>query len=190
MLCSGEQADLCVCMCVCGLFPHFFPPTQAVLLAHDTHCSETTMSTISGEFSSDVRLLSFHTVCVALHLLLQTHVLCGSADMTAGASVQQEGELQGVSALGGSAFLRPVAVGDHQSAVLLRCGSFVEARRVATGVAGIVFMQIRQIARGDTATLDVRRLAVGVAVLLINVLTQLPPLPLFHHLRLHLGVTG
>lgn len=180
-------------MCVCGGGGYFLiypPPTQhAVLLAHDTHCSETTMSTISGEFSSDVRLLSFHTVCVALHLLLQTHVLCGSADMTAGASVQQEGELQGVPALGSSAFLRPVAVGDDQSAVPLRCGSFVEARRVATGVAGIVFMEI-QIARGDTAALDVRRLAVGVAVLLINVLTQLPPLPLFQHLRLHLRDDG
>lgn len=51
-------------------------------------------------------------------------------------------------------------------------------------------MDIRQIACGDTAALDVRRLAVSVAVLLINVLTQLPPLPLFQHLRLHLRDDG
>lgn len=67
---------------------------------------------------------------------------------------------------------------------------FVDVRRVATGVAGIVFMEIRQVARGDAATLDVRCLAVGVAVLLVDVFTQLPPLPLFQHLRLHLREDG
>ena len=43
-------------------------------------------------------------------------------------------------------------------------------------------MDIRQIACGDTAAFDVRRVAVGVAVLFVNVLTQFPPLPLFQHL--------
>lgn len=129
--------------------------------------------------------------------LLQTHVLCGSAHVTGGASAWQERELQGVSALGRLAFPCPVAVGDDQSAVLLRCGgargpsvSFVEARRVTAGVTAVVVMEIGQIAGGDAAAFDVRRVAVGVTVLLINVLTQLPPLPLFQHLRLHLKDDG
>lgn len=113
--------------------------------------------------------------------------------MTGGDSAWQERKLQGVPALGGLAFPRPVAVGDNQSAVFLRCRgargcpvSFVEARRVAARVAGVVVMGIGQITSGYAATLDVRRVAVGMAVLLINVLTQLPPLPLFQHLGLHL----
>lgn len=117
--------------------------------------------------------------------------------MTGGDSAWQERELQGVPALGGQAFPRPVAVGDDQSAVLLGCCGargcpvcFVEARRVAAGVAGVVVMEIGQIASGYAAALDVRRVAVGVAILLINVLTQLPPLPLFQHLRLHLRDDG
>lgn len=100
--------------------------------------------------------------------------------------------MQGVSVLGMSVFLCSIPAGDNQSVVLLRCNrglsvSFVEAWRVTTG---IVFMDIRQIACGNTATLDVRRLAVSVAVLLVNVLTQFPPLPLFQHLRLHLRGDG
>lgn len=58
-------------------------------------------------------------------------------------------------------------------------------RRVATWVAGV-----GHIASGDTAAFNVRRLAVGVAVPLVNVLTQFPPLPLLQHLRLHLRDNG
>ena len=143
--------------------------------------------------TSDITLLSFHAVCAALHLPLQAHVLGGRADVTGGASMQEEGEPQGVSALARSAFLCPIAVGNHQLVVLLRRGrarglsvGLVEARRVTAGLAGVVFMGIRQIACGNTAALQVWRLAVGMAVLLVNVLAQLPPLPLFQHLRLHL----
>lgn len=80
------------------------------MLAHDTHRSDITTSMLSGHSSSHVSLLSFRTVRGALHLLLWTCVLCGGAHVTAGDAVQQEGEPQGVSALGASAFLHPVAV--------------------------------------------------------------------------------
>lgn len=98
----------------------------------------------------------------------------------------QERELQSVSAPSRLAFSCPVAVGDDQSAVLLRWGgawgssvSFVETSRVTAGLGGIVVMVIGQISCGEAAALDVRGVAVGVAVLVINVLTQFPPLPLF-----------
>ncbi|KAF3844086.1 hypothetical protein F7725_016134 [Dissostichus mawsoni] len=42
--------------------------------------------------------------------------------------------------------------------------SFVEARRVTAGVAGVVVVEIGQIASGNAAALEVRRVAVGVAV--------------------------
>lgn len=116
----------------------------------------------------------------ALRTLLQAGVLCGGAHATAGASPWQEGEPQGASALGLPSLPRPVAVADNESAVLLGRGgvsaSFVEAWRVA-GVIGI-----GGVADGDAAAPDVRRVAMGVAVLLVDVLAQLPPLPLFQHL--------
>lgn len=105
-------------------------------------------------------------------------------------------EVQGVPAFGRSAFPCPVAKGD-EFAVLLSCSGanraavgFVEVRPVNIWVTGV-----GHIASGDTAAFNVWRLAVCVAVLLINVLTQFPPLPLFQHLRLHLreevmGETG
>lgn len=138
--------------------------------------------TANGQFSLDVGLVSFRAALSTLRLLLQAHVLRGGAHVAAGDSGQQEGE----PALGPSAL--PAAVGDHKLTVLRRRLSlcFVEARRVTTRVAGVVVVEVRQVARGDAAALDVRRLAVSVAVLLINVLAQLPPLPLFQHLRLHL----
>lgn len=106
-------------------------------------------------------------------------------------------EAQGVPAFGRFAFPCPVAKGDNEFAVLLSCSGanraavgFVEARPVNIWVTGV-----GHIASGDTAAFNVWRLAVCVAVLLINVLTQFPPLPLFQHLRLHLreevmGETG
>lgn len=138
------------------------------LLAHGASCS------------SDAGLLSFL-------LLLQAHVLCGGAGLAGGGRLQQEGEAQAAS--GRPALLTPVSVGDHQPPVVLRRSGaqgssvgFAEARRVPAGLAGVVFMEKEQVGCGDTATLDVRRLAVRVAVLLINVFTELPPLPLFQHL--------
>lgn len=96
--------------------------------------------------------------------------------MAAVARLQQEGEAQAAS--GRPALLTPVSVGDHQSAVLLPCNgaqgfsiSCAETRRVSAGVAGIVVMEKDQVARGDAAALDVRGLAVGVAVLLIDIFT-------------------
>lgn len=113
-LCRLKHPDLC------GLCPRSLP-TQAVLFAHNKHWSETPISAISEGFmtkpqrrlSSDISLLSFQSVWAALPLLLQTHVLCGSAHVNPSASVWQERELQGVSALGSPAFPRPVAVRDN-----------------------------------------------------------------------------
>lgn len=64
----------------------------------------------------------------------------------------------------------------------------VDAWRVSAWVADVVFLKLSQIPGGDAATLDVRCLAVGVAVFFFNVLSQFPPLPLFQHLRLHLFI--
>lgn len=130
-------------------------------------------------------------VGAVLDTFLHTEVLRRSAGEAA--SLRSQRELQGVSALGSPASLRSIAVQDHQSAVLFggsRAGRAAvrlgKARRVAALVAGGVVVDVGEIARGDAAALDVGRVAVGVAVLLVDVLSQFPPLPLFQHLRLHL----
>lgn len=187
MLCSSEHPDLCGSL----------PPSPPVVDVWWTLTGRVFVMPAQSSWSSDAGLLSFQRTWAALRSLLQTHLLGGSADMT-GTSVWQNGELPTVSAFGWPALVpRSVAVGHNQAAVLFRGGgalwplvSFAEARRVTAGLTGIVLIKIGQIASSDAATLDVRRVAVCVAVLLIYVLSQLPPLPLFQHLWLHLREDG
>lgn len=141
--------------------------------------------------SSDTCFVSLLWVRAVLRPILQTDVLCRAAAPAGGASLRWEGELQGLSIFGRSGFARPVAVGDHQPAVFLSGAGrvavgLVGPRRVIAWVAGVVVLKVGQVPGGDAAALDVRRLAVGVAVFLVDVLPQLPPLPLFQHLGLNL----
>lgn len=149
--------------------------------------------------SSDVHLLPAGAV---MRLLLQAQLLGGRAHVAAWRDFwEQEGEPEGRRC---SRAPPPVAVGDNQLPVLRRQRPFgppwflgVVAGGVAARLAavGVVAVRRRMAAGGGgcsgdqaAAAFHVRRLAVRVAVLLVDVQAQFPPLPRLQHFRLHLAV--
>ena len=128
---------------------------------------------------SEVALCFFWWLGVALRPLLQGDVFSHGA-AAAGAPRWEGGALQAV-APPGPALLRPIMTGTRtdQSLVLLSGGG--RARGGTTPCAAVV-VEIRPVAVADAAAFGLCRVAVGVAVLLLDILPQPPPPPPPHHL--------